>query len=98
MLNLKADMTEAALVPEKPISIDDSALTSFLYPRVLDGIKEKHPGVEWSVLKDEAGQLKAILLRGPLLEEMIKELQHAVQWAFEKAMARKEQASGQTAA
>ena len=79
---------ELSIVPEKPIPVDDSALNSFLFSRVLDPMIEKHAELEYHVLEGDGGVLKAVLLRGRLDDGQIKELCNAARWSFEKALER----------
>lgn len=83
MVNLLEDGSEASIVPEKPVPVDDPAVRGFLVRKVLDAMED----VEYSVI-EEQGLLIAVLLRGQLGDARAKELANAARWAFSKAMER----------
>jgi len=86
MLNVLVDMTECGIVPEVAISKDDSLIARFLEPKVLQPMVEKHAGLECQILSGEDGILRAIVLRGPLNDQILKDLSNASRWAFSRAM------------
>lgn len=90
MLNVLKEGYEASLVPEKPIPAEDPAVSRFLIAKVIAGMAEAHPGLAYEVARAEDGSLAAIMIRGPIEEPLIKELQGAAAWAFGKALERVE--------
>lgn len=88
MVNVLEDGSEASIIPEKPIHVEDTAITRFLVQRVLDTMVAKHPGLEYRVIAGDDGALTAILIRGKLEDSQVKELSNAARWAFSKAIER----------
>lgn len=88
MVNVFEDGSEASIVPEGQVYAGDPAFTGFLFPRVLDAMTEKHPGMSYHVVEGEDGTLTAIVIRGKLEEKQVKELCNAARWAFSKALDR----------
>jgi len=84
MLNVLGD--EASVVPEGPVPVEDGAIQGFLVKRVLEGFREK--GFEYVVWASEVGLLEAVLIRGRLADDQIKDLGNGARWAFLKAMER----------
>jgi len=91
MINVLADGSEASIVPEHPIPVDAGPVQGFLIPRVLDAMKEKHPGFGYRLDVDRDGMLQAILIRGRLDEAQIKELGAAAKWTFMRALEKQPQ-------
>ncbi len=86
MVNVLADGSEASIVPERPVDADAAPIQGFLVPRVLDGMKEKHAGLDYRLDVDRDGMLRAILIRGKLDEAQVKDLISASKWTFTRAM------------
>jgi len=89
MVNVVEDMTEAAIVPEIAISAKDSTIANFLVPRVLEAMVAKHAGVEYQVMIEGDNMLRAVVIRGPLNDQLIRDLVNASRWAFSKALEKK---------
>lgn len=85
VINVLGDMTEASIVPEMCIPANDSTIANFLIPRVLEPMALKHAGIEYQVLSEE-GILRAIVLRGPLDDQLVKDIVNAARWAFSRAL------------
>jgi len=85
MFTVLKDGSEASLMPDSPVSMEDPAIT-WLF-RVIGSMVEKHPGLEYTTETTD-GFLTALLMRGTLEEKQIKDLKGAGQWAFAKALAR----------
>jgi hypothetical protein len=64
--------------------MDSNAFTSFLFPKIIDKVCNKH-GCEYEVVGTQEGALLYILIKGKLAEEQIKELLTPTRWAFLKA-------------
>ena len=92
MINYADDGSEISLVPEHPISLESPPLRTFLLGKGLPGMKLKHEkeGFDYCVQNDEGGQLlTAILIRGNLSSDQIKELTTMARWTFDRALEEK---------
>jgi hypothetical protein len=83
MINVIHEVT--AIVPyQANLRMDSNAFTSFLFPKIIDKVCNKH-GCEYEVVGTQEGALLYILIKGKLAEEQIKELLTPTRWAFLKA-------------
>jgi hypothetical protein len=87
MVNILGD--EIAICPERPIPKNSGSVETFLIERVLSPIAAKHK-VSYQ-LKTSGDLLEAILIRGTLPEQQVKELSSAARWAFSKALSKDSQ-------
>jgi hypothetical protein len=90
MLNVHSDSQQAGIVPTRPFSVEDHALTGFLIPRVLDQLKAKHNGFQYAIL-EAAREVTWIYVSGPLDDNILKNLQSASAWAFARAFERSQE-------
>jgi hypothetical protein len=81
---------EIGIVPEKPVKVDTPVIDGFLVRKVLDPLHNKHPDITYQ-LETSNGHLNAILIRGPLEAQQVKELTNAARWAFERALTQEAQ-------
>lgn len=89
MMNYSDDGTEVSLVPEHPIPVKSPPVQTFLLRRALHEMKLKHAkeGFDYCVETDESGQLlKAVLVRGNLTADQVKELANIAAWTFDSAL------------
>jgi hypothetical protein len=89
MVNVVGD--EIAIVPERAVEEKSALIDGFLFRKVIEPLASKHKlTVERE--KNSQGKLTAILLRGKLEEEQIRELVSGSRWAFERALQEKKPA------
>ncbi len=78
---------EASLIPERPVKKESGAISGFLIPKILDAMKAKNGGFDYSIVENVKGEVAYILITGTLSEQQIKDLQSGARWAFIKALA-----------
>lgn len=86
MVNVLEDGTEASIVPETPVPVDDPAIKNFLIAKFLESNAEK-PDFKYS-LDIQDGLLFTVLIKGKLDEAKVKGIINAARWAFDKATTR----------
>jgi hypothetical protein len=84
MLNVLDE--ECSIVPEKPVPVNTALIDGFLVRKILQPMKSKHERLQYTVQADSKGMLQAVLIRGKLEEQQIKDLASAATWAFKRAM------------
>ena len=83
MINILDDVT--AIVPYQiNLRRDHTAFTSFLFPKIIEAMANKH-NLEYEVIGTQEGSLLYILIKGKLEEKQAKELLTPTRWAFLKA-------------
>ena len=83
MINVLDDVL--SIVPyQANLRVDSTAFTSFLFPKIIEKICNKHK-CEYEVVSTQEGSLLYILIKGTLGEEQIKELLTPARWALLKA-------------
>jgi len=83
MINILGE--EAAIIPERPLPVNTALIEGFLLRKVLDPMKTKH-GFTYRLNLDPNGFLTAIVIRGRLEEQQVKEILSATTWAFQRAL------------
>lgn len=83
-LNIDEEHNECAFVPELEIRADVPPISSFLEKKILAAMQQKHPGLDYKIDVVD-GRLRAVLVRGALEGDRLKELMDPVGWAFAKA-------------
>lgn len=89
MLNVLDD--EISLVPGVPIAAEGPTIKGFLIPKILEPIRSKH-GIAFNLIT-ESENLTAIIIKGKLSDQQLKELQAGARWAFVKALSSKDEAA-----
>jgi hypothetical protein len=82
MINVFDD--EISIVPEVPIASEGPTIKGFLVPKILEPMHTKH-GIVFNLIT-ESDNLTAIIIKGKLSDQQIKETQTSSRWAFAKAI------------
>ena len=86
MINQLGD--ETALCPERPVLMDSPLIDGFLMRKIVEPLVAKH-GLAYTLQRASNGFLEAVLIRGKVDDEQIKELVSGARWAFERALEEK---------
>ena len=76
---------EIAVVPERPVSMDNALIDGFLVRRIIEPLVAKH-GLAYTFKRGNNGFLEAVLIRGKLPDKQFNELVSGARWAFERAL------------
>jgi hypothetical protein len=79
---------EIAVIPERPVSLDTALIEGFLIRRVIEPLVAKH-GLSYTFKRTSNGFLEAVLIRGKLPDQQLREVISGARWAFERALEEK---------
>jgi hypothetical protein len=79
---------EIAVVPERPVSMDTALIDGFLMRKIIEPLATKHD-LAYTFKRASNGYLEAVLIRGKLPDQQLKELVSGARWAFERALEEK---------
>jgi hypothetical protein len=83
MVNILGD--ELALCPERPVPTDNALIDGFLLRKIVEPLVAKHK-LAYTLQRSSNGFLEAVLIRGKLDDQQVKELVSGARWAFERAL------------
>jgi hypothetical protein len=79
---------ETAIIPERPVPLDTPLIDGFLLRKIIEPMVAKH-GLAFTIRRASNGFLEAVLIRGKLPDQQLKELVSGARWAFERALEEK---------
>ncbi len=79
---------EISIIPERPVPIDTPLIDGFLIRKIIEPMIAKH-GLAYTIQRANNGFLEAVLIRGKLEDQQLKELVSGARWAFERALEEK---------